>query len=191
MECIDVDLPAATLLCVQYPGYVASLPKVMATIGGDSAVERAYNNSNALLELRFRPNNPAAHPIRAVREPANGILLKIRRKKSSSLDPSREDEEAAVESVEVLGVIRSEFKFSGTDTTVVVVCITCLVAHRLQACATFSFCPFFLRSNRYQSLHLQSHKVACDSVFRLLLVVAMHDTRSFCALFAMLGYTCF
>ncbi len=106
----DVDLPAARLMCVQFPGYVANIGRVLQTLGGERAVEQAVRAGRPI-ELRFRPGSSAAHPIRTAGESTNGVLLKITRKKNSF--NAGAENGSAIERVEAIGVIRSTYNING------------------------------------------------------------------------------
>lgn len=68
------------------------------------------------LDLRFRPDDVFSKPIYGDLKPASGLLLKVvyRRRRRDVPGPSTEDVQAADEpQIQVLGAVRSMFKFEG------------------------------------------------------------------------------
>ena len=113
-ELLEVPLSSTPLLCIRYPGFVRNIERALDTMGGLETMEHAYNQHIPMLELRYQPSNTSLCPMRATRENANGILLKVvRRKKSGTMEAAVDTSEQSLESVEALGVVRSEFKFTG------------------------------------------------------------------------------
>lgn len=68
------------------------------------------------LDLRFRPDDVFAKPVYGDLKPASGLLIKVvfRRRRHDVPGPSTEEQTDADEpKIEVLGVVRSMFKFEG------------------------------------------------------------------------------
>lgn len=68
------------------------------------------------LDLRFRPDDVFSKPIYGDLKPASGLLLKVvyRRRRRDVPGPSTEDTQSIDEpEIEVLGAVRSMFKFEG------------------------------------------------------------------------------
>lgn len=68
------------------------------------------------LDLRYRPDNVFSKPIYGDLKPASGLLLKVvhRRRRRDVPGPSTEqDDENEEPTIEVMGVVRSMFKFDG------------------------------------------------------------------------------
>lgn len=68
------------------------------------------------LDLKFRPDDVFAKPIYGDLKPASGLLLKVvyRRRRRDVPGPSTEDTQSADEPhIEILGAVRSMFKFEG------------------------------------------------------------------------------
>lgn len=68
------------------------------------------------LDLKFRPDDVFAKPCYGDLKPASGLLLKVvyRRRRRDIPGPSTEEEETNDEpKIDVIGVVRSMFKFEG------------------------------------------------------------------------------
>ncbi|XP_076140755.1 general transcription factor 3C polypeptide 5 isoform X1 [Alosa pseudoharengus] len=100
-----VSLPHTKLVCVEYPGVVINVDKMLDTIGGEKGVSKTYSDSTKRLELRYRPKDPYCHPVYGNRYPSTNLLLRIRRRvrKGNSQDVQI--------SMEILGVIETTYKF--------------------------------------------------------------------------------
>lgn len=73
------------------------------------------------LDLRFRPDDVFSKPIYGDLKPASGLLLKVvyRRRRRDVPGPSTEDTQSIDEpEIEVLGAVRSMFKFEGKTTKI-------------------------------------------------------------------------
>ncbi|KIY49557.1 hypothetical protein FISHEDRAFT_41503 [Fistulina hepatica ATCC 64428] len=87
-------LPSTLLYSIEYPGYVQleSVPRAIETLGGQSSLDTAFrrgvSKTEALVELRFDPSNPFAHPIPGDMAPTNNIVLKVVRRKRKVKDPN-------------------------------------------------------------------------------------------------------
>ncbi|XP_007670967.2 general transcription factor 3C polypeptide 5 [Ornithorhynchus anatinus] len=103
------------LVCVEYPGEVRDVAKMLLTLGGEEGVSRIHADSAKRLELYFRPKDPYCHPVCANRFPTTSLLLKVKRKKSRRR--RLEGEGATVQEVkfdmEILGIITTIYKFQG------------------------------------------------------------------------------
>lgn len=82
--------------------------------------KKICNMDKKRLDLRFRPSDVFSKPIYGDLKPASGLLLKVvyRRRRRDVPGPSTEDTQCVDEpEIEVLGAIRSMFKFEGKITT--------------------------------------------------------------------------
>ena len=73
--------PYPNLVCVEYPGKVNKVDKMVATLGGLETVNRVAQNPNRRLELRFRPDDVFCKPTCGERSPETAFLLRVKRKK--------------------------------------------------------------------------------------------------------------
>jgi len=118
----EIQIPPVRVYSVEYPGYVqpTSVPEAVRTLGGQQALEKAFRKSSkpdAFLELRYRPDNPFAHPIAGEVVQTNSILLKIvkrRRKRADEQDVGPVGEYT----VEPVGLIPGTARFRGEFTLV-------------------------------------------------------------------------
>ena len=120
-------IPATPLVSVEFPGYVKNIEKVIDCLGGMEKISQACyaaylsdleaNNKlgpklpanlnaidrNPAIELRFRPNDPLAHPASGINSSVKRVLLKL----------TVDDDDGTIENTEVVGSIGSSFMFDG------------------------------------------------------------------------------
>jgi general transcription factor 3C polypeptide 5 (transcription factor C subunit 1) len=118
----EIQIPPVRVYSVEYPGYVqpTSVPEAVRTLGGQQALERAFRKSSkpdAFLELRYRPDNPFAHPIAGEVVQTNSILLKVvkrRRKRVGGASIGEQDTGLVGEyTIEPVGLIPGTARFRG------------------------------------------------------------------------------
>ena len=121
----EIQIPPVRIYSVEYPGYVqpTSVPEAVRTLGGQQALEKAFRKSSkpdAFLELKYRPDNPFAHPIAGEVVQTNSILLKIvKRKRKRAEGVSTDEREAGPVGeyiVEPVGLIPGTARFRGKFT---------------------------------------------------------------------------
>lgn len=100
-------LPDTKLVCVEYPGFVKNVDKMLDSIGGEQGLSKTYADSSKRLELRYRPKDPYCHPVCGNRFSSTNLLIRVcrRRRKGSN--------EEGHMSIEVLGLIETTYKFQG------------------------------------------------------------------------------
>ncbi|XP_023651327.1 general transcription factor 3C polypeptide 5 isoform X1 [Paramormyrops kingsleyae] len=95
------------LVCVEYPGYVKNVDKMLETVGGEKGVSKTYSDPSRRLELKFRPRDPYCHPVCGNRFPSTNLLLRVRRK-------VRKGGTGEVRMfMEIMGVVSTTYKFQG------------------------------------------------------------------------------
>ena len=118
----EIQIPPVRVYSVEYPGYVqpTSVPEAVRTLGGQQALERAFRKSSkpdAFLELRYRPDNPFAHPIAGEVVQTNSILLKVvKRKKRRTEGGSVHGQDAdpvGEYTIEPVGLVPGTARFRG------------------------------------------------------------------------------
>jgi general transcription factor 3C polypeptide 5 (transcription factor C subunit 1) len=118
----EIQIPPVRVYSVEYPGYVqpTSVSEAVRTLGGQPTLERAFRKSSkpdAFLELRYRPDNPFAHPIAGEVVQTNSILLKVvkrRRKRVEGASADGQDTGLVGEyTVEPVGLIPGTARFRG------------------------------------------------------------------------------
>ncbi|XP_018472419.2 uncharacterized protein LOC108843668 isoform X1 [Raphanus sativus] len=77
---ISGNLPSKEAFVVHFPGYPSSIPRAIETLGGIQGITQARGSVSNKLELRFRPEDPYAHPALGEQRPCSGFLLKISKK---------------------------------------------------------------------------------------------------------------
>lgn len=121
----EIQIPPVRVHSVEYPGYVqpTSVPEAVRSLGGQQALEKAFQKSSkpdSFLELRYRPDNPFAHPIAGEVVQTNNILLKIvkrRKKRATGTHTDEQDVSTNGEyTVEPVGLIPGTARFRGEST---------------------------------------------------------------------------
>ncbi|KAH0900095.1 LOW QUALITY PROTEIN: hypothetical protein HID58_049663, partial [Brassica napus] len=74
---VSGNLPSKETFVVHYPGYPSSISRALETLGGIQGIATARESTSNKLELRFRPEDPYAHPAWGERHSCNGFLLRI------------------------------------------------------------------------------------------------------------------
>uniref|UniRef100_A0A2K6QN71 General transcription factor 3C polypeptide 5 n=1 Tax=Rhinopithecus roxellana TaxID=61622 RepID=A0A2K6QN71_RHIRO len=122
-EAADLGLGAAVpvelrrerrMVCVEYPGVVRDVAKMLPTLGGEEGVSRIYADPTKRLELYFRPKDPYCHPVCANRFSTSSLLLRIRkrtRRQKGALGTEAHSE--VTFDMEILGIISTIYKFQG------------------------------------------------------------------------------
>ena len=97
-----------SLVCIEYPGRVVNVDKMINTLGGTRSISTAYCEKNRRLELRFRPDDVYCKPACGDKHQTSAVLLKVkvRRKKEGDSD------NAVVTETSVVGKVSSVFRFS-------------------------------------------------------------------------------
>ncbi|KAK3142872.1 hypothetical protein QOZ80_4BG0352990 [Eleusine coracana subsp. coracana] len=96
-------LPAAEAFTVHYPGYPSSPTCAARTLGGLSAIAKAWSfEPGAHLELRFRPKDPYCHPAFGESRASTGLVLRLFKCKG---DPAPR--------AEVVAQVRTAYHFEG------------------------------------------------------------------------------
>ncbi|XP_031623492.1 general transcription factor 3C polypeptide 5-like [Contarinia nasturtii] len=112
-----MEIEDRNLVGVEYPGRVENADNMVKTLGGLTNISKVIcNMDKKRLDLTFRPDDVFAKPIYGDLKPASGLLLKVvyRRRRRDIPGPSTEEEETNDEpKIDVIGVIRSMFKFDG------------------------------------------------------------------------------
>ena len=118
----EIQIPPVRVYSVEYPGYVqpTSVPEAIRTLGGQQALERAFRKSSkpdTFLELRYRPDNPCAHPIAGEVVQTNSILLKVIKRKRKRVEGTSADGPDAGRvgeyTIEPVGLIPGTARFRG------------------------------------------------------------------------------
>uniref|UniRef100_A0A8C0NSB8 General transcription factor 3C polypeptide 5 n=1 Tax=Canis lupus familiaris TaxID=9615 RepID=A0A8C0NSB8_CANLF len=112
---VPVDLRREQrMVCVEYPGVVRDVPKMLRTLGGEEGVSRIYADPTKRLELYFRPKDPYCHPVCANRFSTSSLLFRIRRKTKRQREVlGLEAQPEVTFDIEILGIISTVYKFQG------------------------------------------------------------------------------
>ncbi|CAB1332806.1 unnamed protein product [Coregonus sp. 'balchen'] len=97
------------LVCVEYPGIISNVDKMLESIGGIQGVSKTYADPSRRLELRFRPQDPFCHPVCGNRFPSTNLLLRMKRRVRKG-----NPKEAQI-NMDILGVIGTTYKFQAKD----------------------------------------------------------------------------
>nr|XP_051684407.1 general transcription factor 3C polypeptide 5 [Oryctolagus cuniculus] len=98
------------MVCVEYPGVVRDVNKMLSTLGGEEGVSRSYTDPTKRLELYFRPKDPYCHPVCANRLSASSLLLRVRRR---TRRPGAGAQPEITFDMEVVGIVPVVYKFQG------------------------------------------------------------------------------
>ncbi|KAK2120517.1 General transcription factor 3C polypeptide 5 [Saguinus oedipus] len=102
------------MVCVEYPGVVRDVAKMLPTLGGEEGVSRIYADPTKRLELYFRPKDPYCHPVCANRFSTSSLLLRIRKRTRRQKGVlSTEAHPEVTFDMEILGIISTIYKFQG------------------------------------------------------------------------------
>lgn len=78
------------LVCVEFPGTVQNVDKMIDALGGIQVLNDTYNSINARLELRFRPQSTYCHGVFGDRNTTQHLMVKFKRKTTHYSDGSTE-----------------------------------------------------------------------------------------------------
>ena len=102
---VTQPVPDRGAFLVEYPGYVQNPDAVTQTLGGIDGLTAASHGETSLLQLKFRPDDPLAHPVYGERQPTKGLLIKL----SRNFAETRQHGVKA----EVVASVHSKFTFTG------------------------------------------------------------------------------
>jgi general transcription factor 3C polypeptide 5 (transcription factor C subunit 1) len=132
-EAPEHPLPSTPLFSVEYPGYVrpASIPLAINNLGGQSSLHNAFKRTatktDALLELRLRPDNPFAHPVPGDVVGTSNVLLKVVKRKRRRVEgQSEQDVPVGEYTAEAVGVVSKTVRFRSGSSFGVSLCALCL-----------------------------------------------------------------
>ncbi|KAK5646522.1 hypothetical protein RI129_004986 [Pyrocoelia pectoralis] len=103
------------LLCIEYPGSVDNVNKMIQSLGGMHNIEMAVGNFNRRLELKFRPDDLFCKPCWGDKDFNCCLLVKITLRKPVNNEPTSSntvDINQATYSYKPIGVIPMTFKFN-------------------------------------------------------------------------------
>ncbi|XP_035684335.1 general transcription factor 3C polypeptide 5-like isoform X1 [Branchiostoma floridae] len=91
-----IPINMRSLTCVEYPGRVKNVDKMLETLGGEENVSKAACDSSRRLDLRFRPGDPYCRPVYGDRFPTSSLLLRVTRRRRVRKNRTKgSDEDAA------------------------------------------------------------------------------------------------
>ena len=93
-------------LCIEYPGYIKDVDKMVSSMGGIENLSDTYFNNRCRLQMTYRPEDLNAHKVCADIVPCTGILMKVLRRKKCGTE--KKDFEYKQE---IVGFIRNQYKF--------------------------------------------------------------------------------
>lgn len=94
-----------SLVCIEYPGRVVNVDKMLNTLGGIRNISTAYCEKNRRLELRFRPDDVFCKPACGDKHQVSAVVLKIKIKR-------RKTDNTVRTKAKVVGKVNSAFRFS-------------------------------------------------------------------------------
>ncbi|KAG8447581.1 hypothetical protein GDO86_014910 [Hymenochirus boettgeri] len=116
-ESATVIIPRTkSMVCVEYPGLVKDVDKMLQTLGGEEGVSKTYADPTKRLELYFRPKDPYCHPLCGNRFPTTTMILRVRKEirgnKAQEPNTPPPAEEGPI-SMEIIGIVGTVYKFQG------------------------------------------------------------------------------
>lgn len=115
---LGLDVPS--LLAVEFPLRVDNVDRALAMVGGRETLSRCFIEPDMNLELKLRPQDPYAHPLRStVLKSSENTLLKLRipkkvlRMHAHNVQKSLQycEEHGIKYHVEPVGILRQNYKF--------------------------------------------------------------------------------
>lgn len=92
------------LLCIQYPGFIKNVDKMLETIGGEEKLSKTYYSTKCRLQLTYRPQDLNSHHVCGDLIPCTGVLMKVRRRKKPGADEYEFQQE-------IVGVVKERYEF--------------------------------------------------------------------------------
>ncbi|GLV42415.1 lethal (2) 37Cd [Carabus blaptoides fortunei] len=115
---INPDSFSRKLMCIEYPGMVKNVDKMINTLGGLDNIGIAYATKNRRVELRFRPDDLYCKPTCGDRNFTTALLIKVKVKRKSR-DPSTpcsskdaDKPQTVTYTTSVIGVVDTIYKFN-------------------------------------------------------------------------------
>ena len=99
------------LVCIDYPGYVKNVSRVMETLGGEDNVSRTFANSSLRMEMTYRPNDPHSKVLCGDRSNTSNLLLRVKRRRRRNVGEAAEPGEWKYEQ-EVLGIVDTTYRWT-------------------------------------------------------------------------------
>lgn len=99
--------PPSSLVCIEYPGIVKNVDKMLETLGGVQQFSKVLHNQLARIELRFRPKDLFAHCAFGDRHQVNSLMVKAIKKRYTFADGRTEIRYETYP----IGVIETVYKF--------------------------------------------------------------------------------
>ncbi|XP_067140904.1 general transcription factor 3C polypeptide 5 [Centruroides vittatus] len=108
----DVTFHRKKLVCVEYPGVVQNVNKMIQTLNGQEHINQVYSEPSRRLELCYRPRDIHCKCAHGDRFNTTSLLMKVKRvrKKRAQLDAEGDDDEF---NLEIVGIIDTTYKFRG------------------------------------------------------------------------------
>jgi len=95
------------LICIEYPGVVKNVDKMLETLGGLENLNKVFLNPSLRLQLRFRPNDPFSHSAIADKLQLNSLLVRTTKNLIHYSDGTSEIKYKTV----IVGLIESTYRF--------------------------------------------------------------------------------
>lgn len=74
---ITGTLPDRVAFAVDYPGYPSSVERAVQTLGGEEGLAKVRASESNFLELKFRPEDPFAHPAFGELRHSSDLVLRL------------------------------------------------------------------------------------------------------------------
>lgn len=99
------------LVMVEYPGFVKNVDQALTTLGGLDTIDKISKSEKDRLELKFRRADPLAHPAYGDRSSKKCLVLRLRKRKSSTCKTRDTDDEEHNHEISVIGKVQTSYVF--------------------------------------------------------------------------------
>lgn len=96
-------------ICVEYPGYIKDVDKMLKTLGGEEKLSNTYFNTKRRLEIQFRPDDVYCHSVCGDLQPSRAMILKVKRKRRKKKQDETSEHGWEYEQ-EILGIVHQTYK---------------------------------------------------------------------------------
>jgi general transcription factor 3C polypeptide 5 (transcription factor C subunit 1) len=99
---IKGTLPDRVAFAVDYPGYPTSVERALQTLGGEEGISKGRTSESNFLELKFRPEDPFAHPAFGELRHTSDLVLRLSKKMVKQSSKTQETSNAVAHNQDVV-----------------------------------------------------------------------------------------
>lgn len=101
--------PAHEAVAIEFPGYIRSVDRALAALGGLKEAVAAIDARSSVLKLWLRPDDPLCHPLFGERRRTRSLLLRVSQPRGSGSG----DGDSSDVQVAAAAVVRTVYRFTG------------------------------------------------------------------------------